>query len=241
MSEGTEHHLEHAEHTQHAAHNPFDRGVAMTMAIIAAVLAGVTLVSHSGHTETLRLTSEATTYHTKASDEWNLYQAKNIRNHEYQMFLFLQAMLAKDIVKQDNESKAMRDYWISQVDKFEGRGYWQGVVDNLGKPKGSHAEAKTGERFGKPERVELSERAKELQTKAKELEEQSHHLHQNITWIDLGHLGLELALVFCAVAVLTKLRAFLITGVCVAVAGAGVALVGMVAWWMMSGDAGAGH
>src|SRR5260370_33987999 len=104
MSDGTEHHLEHAQHTQHAAHNPFDRGVAMTMAIIAAVLAGVTLVSHRGHTETLRLTSEATTFHTKASDEWNLYQAKNIRNHECQMVLFLQAMLAKELVKQDDEA-----------------------------------------------------------------------------------------------------------------------------------------
>src|SRR5438128_6368432 len=88
MSEKIEHHLENAEHAQHHAHDPFDRRVAMTMSIVAAVLAGVTLVSHRGHTETLRLATEADTNHTKASDQWNLYQAKNIRAHEYEAFLF---------------------------------------------------------------------------------------------------------------------------------------------------------
>jgi hypothetical protein len=237
MSHGTEHHLEHAEHSQHAAHNPFDRGVAMTMAIIAAVLAGVALVSHRGHTETLRLATEATTHHTKASDEWNLYQAKNIRNHEYQAFLFLQSMLAKDVVKQDDESKAMRDYWIKQVDKFEGKGYWKDFVGNLGNPKGTESDAadKDSERF------KLSENATALQAKAKSLEAQSHRLHEQVTWIDLGHLGLELALVLCAVAVLTKQRAFLMAGIAFAAMGSVLAVVGMVGWWTMSGDAGAGH
>ena len=46
MSHGMEEHLEHAEHAQHAAHNPFDRRVAMSMAIVAAVLACVAMLSH---------------------------------------------------------------------------------------------------------------------------------------------------------------------------------------------------
>jgi hypothetical protein len=254
MSEGTEHHLEHAQHTQHAAHNPFDRGVAMTMAIIAAILAGVTLVSHRGHTETLRLATDATTHHTKASDERNLYQAKNIRNHEYQMFLFLQAMLAKDVVKQDDESKAMRQFWVKQVDKFEGEGYWNSVMENLGNPKdgvkktglaakdhGEEKKSTEGEGASKAERALLSDKATALQSRAKSLEEQSHHLHERVTWIDLGHLGLELALVFCAVAVLTKQRSFLLTGIAFAVAGSGLAVWGMAGWWMMGGDPGAVH
>jgi len=58
MSE-TEHHLEHAEHAQHAAHSPFDRRVTMTIAIIAAMLACVTLLSHRAHNETLALEIEA--------------------------------------------------------------------------------------------------------------------------------------------------------------------------------------
>jgi len=38
-------HVEHVEHQQHAAHSPFDRRVAMTMAIVAAMLAAVTAVT----------------------------------------------------------------------------------------------------------------------------------------------------------------------------------------------------
>src|SRR5262249_57195037 len=100
MSHGTEHHLEHAEHVQHQAHDPFDRRVAMTMAIAAAVLAGVTMFSHRAHNETLRLLNEASLLeadagkvkteidtlhtkaniaHTKASDQWGYFQAKKNR------------------------------------------------------------------------------------------------------------------------------------------------------------------
>src|SRR4051794_39260309 len=101
MGHTTDKRLEHAEHTQHHAHDPFDRRVAMSMAIIAAVLAGVTLLSHRGHTETLRLRAEANSIqteaarlhtlaniaHTQATDTWGMYQAKNIRSHEFQAYL----------------------------------------------------------------------------------------------------------------------------------------------------------
>jgi Domain of unknown function (DUF4337) len=233
MSEGTEQHLEHAEHAQHHAHNPFDRRVAMTMAIMAALLAGVTLVSHRGHTETLRLTIEATTNHTKANDEWSLYQAKNIRSHEYQAFLFLESMLAKEVVKRDDESAAMRKFWIDDVDKYEGKGYWASFLENLHGSKGK-SDAK-GSKTAVPahggELALLSQKAEELQAHAKELEEQSHLVHEHVTWIDMGHLGLELALVFCAVAVLTKQRTFWLTGIGFALAGSAVAAYGIAGWW----------
>ena len=106
MSHGTEHHLEHAEHAQHPPHDPFDRRVAMTMTIMAAMLAGATLLSHNAHTETLRLATSADTFHTQAADQWSFYQAKNIRSHEYQAFLLMEQLLSKDGVRQDNEAKA---------------------------------------------------------------------------------------------------------------------------------------
>jgi hypothetical protein len=223
MSEGTEGHLEHAEHAQHHAHHPFDRRVAMTMAIMAAVLAGVTLVSHRGHTATLLLNSEATTFHTKAADEWNFYQAKNIRSHEYQAFLLAHAMLAKDSVRHDEEAGAMRNFWINQVDKYEGEGYWANFLAQLGKP-GEMSNAKAGEL------EELRKKAEGLQDHARKLEMQSHELHAVVTWIDMGHLGLELALVFCAVAVLTKQRPFWVAGIVFALAGSGLAIYGWVGW-----------
>src|SRR5437867_2671690 len=117
MSHGTEHHLEHAEHVQHQAHDPFDRRVAVTMAIIAAGLAGVTLLSHRGHTETLQLATEATQYHTKASDEWNFYQAKKIRGNEDQSFLAIMNVVAKAPGK-EKEAEAAVGHWTKQIERY---------------------------------------------------------------------------------------------------------------------------
>lgn len=61
---------EHAEH----AHEPFDKRVAATMAIIAAVLAVVSVLGHITTTEEL-LNQQ------KASDQWAYYQAKSIRRY----------------------------------------------------------------------------------------------------------------------------------------------------------------
>src|SRR5438105_8366505 len=87
MTNPTEHHLEHATHGHgHAAHG-FEKKVAMTIAIIAAILAGTTSLSHRGHTEVLRLQTEANVKTTRESDAWAYYQAKNIRKHYYRSLL----------------------------------------------------------------------------------------------------------------------------------------------------------
>jgi hypothetical protein len=52
------------------------------MAILAVVLAAITLLSHRAHTEELLLQS-------KATDQWAYFQAKNIRRHTYELFLDL--------------------------------------------------------------------------------------------------------------------------------------------------------
>jgi hypothetical protein len=62
---------EHAEH----AHDPFDKRVAATMAIIAAALAVVSVLGHLFATEELLLQQ-------KASDQWSYYQAKSIRRYQ---------------------------------------------------------------------------------------------------------------------------------------------------------------
>jgi predicted ribosome quality control (RQC) complex YloA/Tae2 family protein len=118
MAHGTHGHLEEAEHAEHAAHDTFNRNVAMTMAIIAAVLAAITMLSHRSHTETLRLQTLANIRHTQASDMWAFYQAKNIRNHEYTSFLDLTATLAKDRAG-DERRKAAEKKWVDQVNKYK--------------------------------------------------------------------------------------------------------------------------
>ena len=118
MPHGTHEHLEEVEHAQHAAHDVFNRNVATTMAIIAAFLAAVSLLSHRGHTETLRLTTLSNIRHTQASDIWNFYQAKNIRSHEYGVFLELSGFVAADPAA--TEAKAASEKaWRDRVVKYE--------------------------------------------------------------------------------------------------------------------------
>ncbi len=62
---------EHAEH----AKDPFDKNVAVSMAIIAAALAIVTVLGSI-------LANEELLAQQKASDQWAYYQAKSIRRYE---------------------------------------------------------------------------------------------------------------------------------------------------------------
>jgi uncharacterized protein HemX len=70
-------HEEIEEHVHHAK-EPFDKMVAGTMAIIAALLAIVSVLGQHFNTETLLKQQES-------SDQWAFYQAKNIRRYSAQM------------------------------------------------------------------------------------------------------------------------------------------------------------
>jgi len=54
--------------------------VTITMAILAVLVAAVSLLGHRAHTEELKKQTEAT-------DQWALYQAKDIRRHTYELFI----------------------------------------------------------------------------------------------------------------------------------------------------------
>jgi hypothetical protein len=234
MGHGTDKHLEHAEHVQHQAHDPFDRRVAMSMAIIAAALAGLTLLSHRGHTRVLQLTTqanihktEANTLHTKESDAWAFYQAKNIRSHEFQAYALMAKMLGKG---DDPDMKEARNYWIAQLEKYEGAGYWKSFQQYIKDPE--HAKRPRGK---DGELEQLRKNAEALKASALEKsklavakERESHEVHKSVNFIDYGHLAIEMALVICSVAVLTKQRSFWYTGMLIAVIGLGIASVGAV-------------
>ena len=64
-----------AEMTEHADGRR-GRTIGLTMAIVAALLASVTLMGHRLHTE-------ETIQQTKAADGWAFFQAKNTRSHMY--------------------------------------------------------------------------------------------------------------------------------------------------------------
>src|SRR5215470_11681596 len=121
MSNPTEHHLEHAEHAQHAAHDPFDRRVAFTMAVIAALLAVVTMLSHRAHNDTLllqaegnRLQTESNILHTQASDLWSYFQAKKNRQYLYEANADMLAVLATGPGGTNTEAVKRADDWKSK-------------------------------------------------------------------------------------------------------------------------------
>jgi len=78
VSEAHEH-LEHAEHAEHAAHSTFDRKVAVTVAIIAAVLAGVAMLGHRKHNDTLIHKTVKGQLEVKETNTWAQYQSKRLR------------------------------------------------------------------------------------------------------------------------------------------------------------------
>jgi uncharacterized protein DUF4337 len=197
----------------------------MTMAIIAAALATIAMLSHRGHNQTLLLQAEANKLHTKASDAWNFYQAKNIRSYEFQSFLMADMLQRKG--ESSSESQRIRGHWIGQVDKYEGPGFWSALESYL-----------TGKGPERPKRRDASELAqlekdaRRLEAEAAKTEDASHHVHHAVNWLDYGHLFIELALVLASVSVLTKQRGFWFAAIAVAVVGAALGGFGVYALTM---------
>ena len=62
------------EHQEHAAHDTSLRPVSFTMSVLAVLVAITTVLGHRTHTE-------AVLSQARASDQWNEYQAKKIRQY----------------------------------------------------------------------------------------------------------------------------------------------------------------
>jgi hypothetical protein len=75
------------EHAEHAKENPALAPVSVSMAVLAVLVAAVTLLSHRAHTEEVVLQGQA-------YDVWAQYQAKNIRQHEDVIFGDLTSVLS---------------------------------------------------------------------------------------------------------------------------------------------------
>jgi uncharacterized protein DUF4337 len=102
------------EHAEHAKGDPKLAPVSVTMAVLAVLVAVVTLLGHRAHTEEVVLQA-------KASDQWAYYQSKNLRRHVDLLFNDLtsvepttdSAMLAK---LHDKYSQEATRYQLEQKD-----------------------------------------------------------------------------------------------------------------------------
>jgi hypothetical protein len=96
-------HEEVEEHLHHAK-EPFDKLVAGTMAIVAALLAVVSVLGQHYNTE--KLLSQQ-----KSSDQWAFYQAKNIRRYS--------AQVAVDSLSQMKADPALIGKYAKDVEKYD--------------------------------------------------------------------------------------------------------------------------
>jgi hypothetical protein len=194
MPHGTEHHLEEAEHAEHHSRDNFTRDVAMTMAIVAAALACITMLSHRSHNETISKQIEANDHITEASNQWGYFQAKKNR-------AYMADALAKVVESRPGESSAPKRSSASVVTEFQGLA-----------------------RKWEQDTKEIEEKARELQERAKDLQAEAHHAHLHSNRFDLGELGVEMALVLCSLAVLTRRAPFWHAGMGIGALGFAVAM-----------------
>lgn len=111
---------EHAEH----AKDPFDKKVAVTMAIIAALLAIDGVMGHL-------LTTEELLLQQKASDQWSYYQAKSVRRYTSEVAVDL----FKGLPSETSEKSA-------EAYKKKGDKYDEDMKDITKEAKGLEAESK---------------------------------------------------------------------------------------------------
>src|ERR1700683_3191607 len=83
--------------------------VTVTMAILAVLVAAVSLLGHRAHTEELL-------HQTKATDQWAFYQAKDIRRHAYE--LFLDELSVVTTVPNSAQVASVKDKYEKEAEKY---------------------------------------------------------------------------------------------------------------------------
>lgn len=97
------------EHAAHAKEDPTLAPVSLTMAVLAVLVAVVSLLGHRAHTEEVVLQS-------KAADQWALYQAKNVRRHMDELFTDLTSVQA---TTDPAALSKLRDKYIEEASRYK--------------------------------------------------------------------------------------------------------------------------
>jgi len=98
------------EHAEEAHRDRSMVPVTLSMAILAVVLAAISLLSHRAHTEELLLQN-------KATDRWSYYQAKNIRRHTYVLFLDLLSVVNP---KDPAAAEKLKQKYSDEIKRYDG-------------------------------------------------------------------------------------------------------------------------
>jgi hypothetical protein len=245
MSHG--HASQEGEHAAHHAQDPFDRRVAMSMVVIAAVLAAVKVVGHRAHNETLVYQVKSNVAHTQASDQWSYFQAKKNRLYLYESQAQLLSLLgARDgknlaFAPEDEEDgaafvRAPAGIGASTPDKKKKKRELseedRRKVEELVK-KGCSKQAAERIVVWQSEAGRYSKEADDIEREARRLtgegvkyQKLSEHEHHQADRFDLGELFVELALVVSSVAILSKKSGFWYAGIALCAVGLAVVATG---------------
>ena len=97
------------ENAEHAREHPNLAPITLTMAVLAVLVATVSLLGHRTHTEEIILQN-------KVTDQWAYYQAKNIRLHTDELFADLTTVVAS----KDAEGVAkLQEKYRAEADRYK--------------------------------------------------------------------------------------------------------------------------
>lgn len=132
MAEINEELNELKENAEHAAGDPKLAPVSFTMAVLAVVLATITLLGHRAHTHEVVL-------QTKANDQWGFYQGNAIRRSTDEMFAKL--MSSMDF-KDREKAEQTRKWFESEAERHRAK-----VEEIMKEAKAFEAEAQHEQRL----------------------------------------------------------------------------------------------
>jgi hypothetical protein len=128
------------EHAERAKEDKTLVPVSITMAILAVLVAVASLLGHRAHTEEVVLQA-------KASDQWAYYQAKNIRQHEDQVFNDLTSVQASTDA---SRLAKLRDQYSQEASRYR-------AEQNEVQAKAQELEAEVATERNRADRFDLAE------------------------------------------------------------------------------------
>jgi uncharacterized protein DUF4337 len=231
---------EGAEH----AHASGQKKIGLTMAVTAVFLAVATLLSHRAHTEEGLLQG-------RIVDDWNFYQAKHGRAHEYGMFAVEAALLP------NGKEEALREYKKSLEEECGSpaeKGCSSPAKDSAvirallaqtsseapektkEPPAKESAESKSGENPGEAatEKAEhkaapAKQGAMHIQEQAREREKELELIKRQANYYDAAELFLEVSIVLCSISLLAASLLYWGLSFITTAIGVGVVLWGLLA------------
>jgi len=96
------------EHAEHARHEKSMLPVALTMTILAVLVAVVTVLGHHTDTDAILNQTRAAMQQNVVADDWAFYQAKKIRSNDTELTADLMSVIA--VANKDEAKKKAKNY-----------------------------------------------------------------------------------------------------------------------------------